>query len=228
LRKGIRFDGGIPLIFTSLVILTILIGVVFLNWKGARKQSNALVSNSLVRSPEASAVLSTIERRLSSPHLFRRWASERWVKLEEIGPLGITPVKRAFVPKFWGGGLNIYGLLYARENFVDVTHYFLFTWYTSSIQQFVAEGIEFELADWFVPGVREKQIVSVETFLRELQAPTDHQETRRIVESWNLPRPFDWMRRLTYQAAWIKLKDYNVEMTAVCKEGFLSFFALRV
>jgi hypothetical protein len=101
----------------------------------------------------------------------------------------------------------MYGLLYAGKDFIDVTHYFLFTWYASSIQQFVAEGIEFELADWFVPGAKEQQIVSVETFLRELPAPTDHEATRRIVEGWNLSGPFDWMRRLCYQAAWMPLRS---------------------
>ena len=103
----------------------------------------------------------------------------------------------------------------------------MFTWYTSTIQQMVAEGNEFDLAEWFVPGTKEKQIVAVETFLQTLPAPTDARETLRIVESWNLPTAFDWMKRLSYQAAWINVKDHGVEMTAVCDEGYLSFFALR-
>jgi hypothetical protein len=160
--------------------------------------------------------------------MFRRWARERWAELEQVGPLGIAPAKRAFVPNFWRGKLDIYGPLYAREAFVDVIPYFLFTWYTLSIQQFVAEGNKFQLAQWFVPGVMEKQIVAVQTFLRELPAPTDKAETRRIVAGWNLPSPFDWMKHLFYQAAWIRQEEQDVEMTAICDEGYLSFFALRM
>ena len=48
-----------------------------------------------------------------------------------------------------------------------------------------------------------------------------------LVRGWDLPQPFDWLSGLTFQAAWIKVEEQSVEMTAVCEEGYLSFFALR-
>jgi hypothetical protein len=229
LLKGVRFDGGIPLLTASLVIMAILVGAALMNQRRKRATSPTTTKDvQLATSGKTASIVSGIGQRLSSSPDFKDWAGKRWTELEEIGPLAIKPIKRAFAPKLWDGGLNIHALLYPREPFIDASHYFLFTWYTSSIQQFLAEDDEFELADWFVPGVKEKQIDSVERFLRELQAPTGGQATLRIVEGWDLPQAFNWMSRLTYQAAWIKGQSQEVEMTAVCEDGYLSFFGLRM
>ena len=227
LSRGVRADGGIPLVISSLAIVTLLVGVVLANRRGLPAPSTTPERDGVTQRSHAE-VVSAIEQRLASPRLFERWAGERWSELEQIGALGIPPLKTAFASRCWRGGLNVYGLLYARKHFVDMAHYTLFVWYTSSIQHFVAEGAEVELADWFVPGKREDQIGAVEAFLRGLQAPSGHQETRRIVTSWNLPNAFDWLNHLTYQAAWIRWRDDKVEMTAVCREGSFSFFSLRV
>ena len=227
LSRGVRVDGGILLVISSLAIVTLLVGVVLASRRGLSSTSTRPERDGVTQRSHAE-VVSAIEQRLASPRLFERWAGERWSELEQIGALGIPPLKTAFASRCWRGGLNVYGLLYARKHFVDMAHYTLFVWYTSSIQHFVAEGAEVELADWFVPGKREDQIGAVEAFLRGLQAPSGHQETRRIVTSWNLPNAFDWMKHLTYQAAWIRWRDDKVEMTAVCREGSFSFFSLRV
>lgn len=141
--------------------------------------------------------------------------------------MGIEPLERAYAPRFWRGELDVHALLYPREPFADVVDYLLFVQYTSTIQQLVAEGRDFDLSEWFVPGVREKQVASLETVLRGLPEPTSREASRRIVESWDLPAPFAWMSRLSYEAAWTRIKKDRVEMTAVAEEGYLCFFALR-
>ncbi len=173
------------------------------------------------------AVQASIRRRLEPESSFRGWASERWAHWQTVGPLGITPARRTFAPKLWRGELDVHALLYPPEPFVDAADFFLFVRYTSSIQQFLARGVDFDPRDWFVPGVKEQQVDAALAALTELPEPLDGARARHLVDGWNLPETFDWVARLRVRAAWVRQQRDGLELTAVAEEGYLSFFVLR-
>ena len=221
-------EADIQIIIMGLTTLVLVVGILL--WLRGRHRLKAAEKASLrtVSRFETEAIKTTLARALSAPNTFRRRAAEQWEHLEKTGPLSIAPTKKGFAPQFWKGTSNIYGLLYPKHAFKDITHYFLFTWYASSIQQFVAEGEPFELSDWFIPGKKETQIEALSAYLHKLPPVTDTEEARQLIESWELPPSFHWMHNLDFLAVWIKGREDEMEMTAVCREGYLSFFALHV